>query len=219
MSNTPDFLRIDQSALPYVQGVTLDNARYAEYLSKRGLPDEEIARTEVVVRAIRPPKRFDKTFDNPYTVDFGMHTQRKRWNPESKNTLYYTVPTNRELTLGLQGEKLRVETEWLLHRHEHPYHGVRNTLMAVGALTAAELAMLYADKEFIMPYNPKVGTILLLGGLIAYPLLAPAAKHRYMLKPLAAEREAIFRNGQAQTEALPDGVISIDFRSLEKAAQ
>ena len=121
MSGSPSF-KIAKNAYHYIKEASFDGDFYAEYLSKRHIPEEEFARLQV-------------TIDDEYMLlgAHGVYIARDNNDRDSRHIIGLS-PSRMPNSISKQGNSLRHETEHFIYQIHRPNHLRNRKILVAGAV-------------------------------------------------------------------------------------
>ena len=201
-------LVIDPEVQGQLGGYNFDGARFRSYLSERGLPLREIDKVQLHLHL---PQVSKETKEGPwYYHDRALHELADPNDPDSKHVISYSVDPAELRKPSQQGDKLRTETEYIIQRYHRPYNNVRNIFRggyAVLGCLAGEFALGFG---LPLPGGEGVRTAVEMG----LPIASLLAAGGLYFGPMLREQRIAECAALLQRSALPDGVLSLDFKSV-----
>ncbi len=199
-------LEVSSDARRYIRDVEFHVDRYIDYLTRRGVSDDEVAKVAVQLGT-----------KGGYFGEGGGYFSPRNKNDDDSNHIV-AINVNKADTLALQGRYLRHETEHLIYHTKHAYHLHRRAALmgaggiAVAGIIAPEVYANVVEMTNSWPEPLSVATAIsaatagsVMGGGFAniYAGMVHGALSRSEFSARRAEKKR-------QTD-LPDGVLSIEY--------
>ncbi|MDB5185939.1 MAG: hypothetical protein JWL85_462, partial [Candidatus Saccharibacteria bacterium] len=205
MSSGPRFT-ISKNAYRHIKEASLDTDYLADYLDKRRIPEEEIAKLEI-------------TIDDAYMFfgADGIYLARDINDQASKHIIGLS-PSRMPKSIEKRGKNLRHETEHFVYEIHHPNHWRNRKILMAGATAISGCAGVVLGLQVGMDAsrNLPIAAAIPIDGLAAIAAMGMCSLAAFMSAGIShiafgpSEIQAQWAEHRRKSE-LPDDILQIEF--------